>query len=94
MGGKAKPRPHRMRGLPTPAETRALSGTVLLSVQLTREQYACVLELMETGLYGERMNDVVLGLLGSAIRRAKVAMPTLKAHASKQRKARGMKEKP
>jgi len=66
MGGK--PRPHRMRGLPTPEDARRLPGNVLLSVELTREQYACVLELMETGLYGERMRDVVQQLLGLAIR--------------------------
>lgn len=61
-------RPCRMRGLPTPAETRELSGQVTLNVALTREQYACVLELLETGLYGERISNVVQELLGRAIR--------------------------
>lgn len=58
----------RGRGLPTPAQTHELSGDVLFSVSLTRDEYACVLELLNRGLFGKTLQDVVHEQLRESLR--------------------------
>jgi hypothetical protein len=45
-----------------------LPGDVLININLSRAEYAALLELEATGLFGIRLGDVVVGLIRDRIR--------------------------